>query len=750
MATAEIGPEPARVADLPGRSMLILYGSETGNSQDIAEEIGRNAQRLHFKTRVDEMNGAQLVSYLDPDSLGTLTLADWHGEFACLWLLRPHNQPSSTLLQYTLVVFVISTTGQGDMPRNSGTFWKSLLRKKLPPGCLGAVRFTTFGLGDSMYIKFNWAARKLHKRLEQLGAVEFYPRGKPTSRTRMDERYMPWAADLRKKLLDLYPLPEGLAPIPDDALLPPRYTVTLASSLDTPQSQNQDQSIGGYTNGHAVGPAAQEAQPKDTQTTTAVEDLIQKTTSITITEDPPRTNGAKIPRAAVGDPPPHPGGQDASLELNERVTPETHFQDVRLVRLAIDPVPNGPPTIHPFDSLTIYPKNFPQDVQKLIDLMDWSAIADLPLSFTPASSSPPSSGQPSLPRGLHIDPCRPTTLRDLLTHNLDITCTPRRSFLKDMSYFSSDEYHRQRLLEFTMREYTDEFFDYTTRPRRTILEVLDEFTSVRIPLAHVLDMFPVMRGRDFSIASVARRPSGSPTSPDPSSPAPAPAPAATKTSVTLLIALVKYKTILRKIRQGLCSRYLESLTRPGTPLRVTLNRSSASLHGPTHARRPLCAVATGTGVAPLRLFVEERLSHASSGAAPVGDTAVFFGNRSRDADFHFRDVWEDLKTRYAAADSAKTQDPAATGGRFDVHTAFSRDPSAPRQYVQDVIRQHPSTIRAMAASDAIFVVCGGSLKMSRAVKEAVKDCLRGDAKAYPDDAAVEAAFARLTWWEEIW
>ncbi|GKT85348.1 NADPH-dependent FMN/FAD containing oxidoreductase [Colletotrichum tofieldiae] len=84
MTTPETGPEPARVADLPGRSMLILYGSETGNSQDIAEEIGRDAQRLHFRTRVDEMNGAQLVSHLDPNSLGTLTLEGWHGVVACL------------------------------------------------------------------------------------------------------------------------------------------------------------------------------------------------------------------------------------------------------------------------------------------------------------------------------------------------------------------------------------------------------------------------------------------------------------------------------------------------------------------------------------------------------------------------------------------------------------------------------------------------------------------------------------------
>ncbi|TQN69663.1 NADPH-dependent diflavin oxidoreductase 1 [Colletotrichum shisoi] len=733
MTAPTTGPEPARVADLPGRSMLILYGSETGNSQDIAEEIGRDAQRLHFKTKVDEMNGAQL----------------------------------STLLQYTLVVLVISTTGQGDMPRNSGTFWRSLLRKKLPSGCLSTVRFMTFGLGDSMYTKFNWAARKLHKRLEQLGAVEFYPRGEADEQDSdgVDERYMPWAADLRNRLLDLYPLPEGLSPIPDDALLPPRYTVALASRSGAPRSQDQCSRV--FANGHAVEPAGQEAQSDDnTDATATVEDLTQKTGSMAITErSPSTTNGTEPP---CDQPPatllPIPGGQDASLQLNKRVTPVTHFQDVRLVRLALDPTRNGPPTINPFDSLTIYPKNFPQDVQKLIDLMDWSTIADLPLSFTPTlstsssfSSSPSSlssSGPPALPRGLYIDLRRPTTLRDLLTHNLDITCTPRRSFLKDMSYFSSDEHHRERLLEFTMREYTDEFYDYTTRPRRTILEVLEEFTSVRIPLARVLDMFPVMRGRDFSIASVHHSYPDSPPSPDPSQPAPVSTPAAPtrRTSVTLLVALVKYKTILRKIRQGLCSRYLESLTRLGEPLRVTLNRSSASLHGPVHARRPLCAVATGTGVAPLRLFVEERLSHSSSG---VGDTAVFFGNRSRDADFHFRDVWEDLGARYAAAaaasaSAAESRNSAATGGNFDVHTAFSRDPAAPRQYVQDVIRQHPSTIRAMAASDAIFVVCGGSLKMSRAVKEAVKDCMRGDADKYPDDAAVEAAFAGLTWWEEIW
>ena len=43
------------------RTALILYGSETGNSQDVADELGRMAQRLHFVTRVSEMDEIEIV-----------------------------------------------------------------------------------------------------------------------------------------------------------------------------------------------------------------------------------------------------------------------------------------------------------------------------------------------------------------------------------------------------------------------------------------------------------------------------------------------------------------------------------------------------------------------------------------------------------------------------------------------------------------------------------------------------------------
>lgn len=43
------------------RSALILYGSETGNAQDVAEELGSMAERLHFVTQLSEMDKVQAV-----------------------------------------------------------------------------------------------------------------------------------------------------------------------------------------------------------------------------------------------------------------------------------------------------------------------------------------------------------------------------------------------------------------------------------------------------------------------------------------------------------------------------------------------------------------------------------------------------------------------------------------------------------------------------------------------------------------
>jgi sulfite reductase alpha subunit-like flavoprotein len=74
-------------------------------------------------------------------------------------------------------VLVVSTTGDGEMPKNMAKFWRSLLQKSLRPDTLRGIRYALYGLGDRGYgDKFCAAARKLDARLQQLGAVPLIPR----------------------------------------------------------------------------------------------------------------------------------------------------------------------------------------------------------------------------------------------------------------------------------------------------------------------------------------------------------------------------------------------------------------------------------------------------------------------------------------------------------------------------------------------------------------------------------------------
>ncbi|OAR01126.1 hypothetical protein LLEC1_04459, partial [Akanthomyces lecanii] len=535
-----------KMAAAQPRSVLVLYGSETGNAQEIAEDLGRNCQRLHFQSTVEEMNAVALVRS------GPLKPALLHNE---------------------LVIFVISTTGQGDMPHNSSLLWKRLLQRRLPADCLAQVQYTCFGLGDSTYLKyvsdavptsftrlarvvnmehrFNWAARKLIRRLDQLGASTFFDTFEADEQfpDGIDGSFARWSESLSKHLLEKYPLPDGLEPIPQDVILPPRWSLE---------------------------PALRDIETGE--------------------------NGISSPHSSSTNEPPVDllpvlGGWTATVAANKRTTPDSHWQDVRLVSFDVPPRPEAAPgsdgdtaaemlRCQPGDCLTIYPKNFPEDVQRLIALMGWDDIADSPLDLSKCDS---------LPRGLHA-PLK-TTLRSLLLNNIDITAIPRRSFLKSMSFFSTDVYHQERLLEFNMPEYIDEYFDYATRARRTIIEVLEEFTSVRLPVARLFDIFPLIRGRDFSIASGGDQlyPGGGPPAVSAAQDPAASSPPTTR--VDLLIALVRYQTVLRKPRQGLCSRYIADMP-VGAQLTVTKKDAQSPIHGAANAQRPLIAMATGTGIAP--------------------------------------------------------------------------------------------------------------------------------------------------------
>jgi sulfite reductase alpha subunit-like flavoprotein len=414
---------------------------------------------------------------------------------------------------------------------------------------------------------------------------------------------------------------------------------------------------------------------------------------------------------------PIPSSSVAVVTKNKRVTPESHWQDVRLIELYFQHNNSKEKRkVRAGDTVTIYPKNFPEDVDWLLDRMGWIDSSSRPVSIQKSSREIKSTAvltSARRPKGLFDLPN--TTLRDLLIHNLDITAIPTRSFLDKIAHFASDENQKQRLVELTMSKHSQEFYDFVSRPRRTILEVLQEFNSVRIPAHAALDLLPVIRGRDFSIASGGYQNNG---------------PGRHNLSLQLLVALVEYKTVIRKPRQGLCSRYLKTLP-AGTALAVNI---SASQRPPPildeDTRRPMIAVATGTGIAPIRSLLFHRDSYYQK-----GEQLLFFGGRSATTDYYFSEDWKRLGVMVVPAFS---RDPFPGDGRLlDPYTnatgagmvteitagSLSYNYDSGKNYVQHHIRMHAKEVCMLLEKDAFICVCGNRGRMPASVRRAFQEAI---------------------------
>ena len=378
-----------------------------------------------------------------------------------------------------------------------------------------------------------------------------------------------------------------------------------------------------------------------------------------------------------------------TIEKNERMTPDTHWQDVRHLVLTS----KSKVDYQPGDVLKIHPKNSSDDVDQMLTQMNWNEIAGQPIFLTPNNPRLGSPVQSPPPMSL---PAPTTTLRELLTCHFDLTAIPGRSFFASIAHFTQDGFHKERLLDFTKPDYLDELYDYTTRPRRSILEVLQEFDSVKIPWQWAASILPELRGRQFSIASGGRLKKSADNS----------------ARFELLVAIVKYKTVIKKIRQGVCTRYIAEV-KTGTELRVSLQKGSLAMDG-DEVKRPIILIGPGTGIAPLRSLLWERLRwsqdqildgqvHEFSKSA---SNLLFFGCRNEASDYFFRDEWESLKEKMS----------------LNVHAAFSRDQKA-KVYVQDIVREHHKSVYHLLQQNCMVYVCGSSGKMPQAVRGALLDVL---------------------------
>ncbi|XP_031428742.1 nitric oxide synthase, inducible-like [Clupea harengus] len=270
-----------------------------------------------------------------------------------------------------------------------------------------------------------------------------------------------------------------------------------------------------------------------------------------------------------------------------------------------------------------------------------------------------------------------------LTYLLDITSPPSQRLLYKLSQIATQEEHRQRLL--MLATDNQEYVQWTNFFRPTLLEVLQQFPSVELTATFLLSQLPLLKPRMYSISSSHElRPN----------------------EVHLTVAVVNYHTQdgHGPLHHGVCSTWLNTIKE--RDLVPCFLYSSEGFHL-TEQSVPVILVGVGSGIAPYRSFWQQRLCNLS-GLAAVPMTLVF-GCRSAESDHLYKEEVLEMKRR---------------GVLGTISTAYSRQPSQAKMYVQDVLRNTlaEEVVQVLHQRAGHLYVCG-SLSMAGDVARTIEGIL---------------------------
>jgi sulfite reductase (NADPH) flavoprotein alpha-component len=188
--------------------------------------------------------------------------------------------------------------------------------------------------------------------------------------------------------------------------------------------------------------------------------------------------------------------------------------------------------------------------------------------------------------------------------------------------------------------------------------------------------------------------------------------------VHLTVSAVRYQTHGRG-RKGVASTFLADRVGDANYVKVHV-QPSHGFRTPANGDTPMIMVGPGTGVAPFRAFLEERLATGAKGR-----NWLFFGDQRRASDFLYEEqliAWQ--------------RDGFLT--RLDL--AFSRD-QAEKVYVQTRMLENGPELWSWLEAGAHFYVCGDAGRMAKDVDAALHAIVEKHGARTPEEA--RAYIARL-------
>ena len=188
-------------------------------------------------------------------------------------------------------------------------------------------------------------------------------------------------------------------------------------------------------------------------------------------------------------------------------------------------------------------------------------------------------------------------------------------------------------------------------------------------------------------------------------------PAEVGEEVHLTVGVVRFEHEGRA-RSGAASSFLADRVEEDGAVRVFVEHND-NFRLPNDTAKPIIMVGSGTGVAPFRAFMQQRVADEAS-----GKNWLIFGNPHFASDFLYQTEWQQF---------------AKEGFLHKYDFAWSRDQEK-KIYVQDKIRENSTALWQWLQEGAYFYVCGDAARMAKDVEQALLEVIAKEGNLSPDEA----------------
>ena len=287
---------------------------------------------------------------------------------------------------------------------------------------------------------------------------------------------------------------------------------------------------------------------------------------------------------------------------------------------------------------------------------------------------------------LHAPPDFPIgdrTLREELVDGVSLSPAPDMLF-QLFSYLTGGE-RKQKAKRLASGEDPDG--DATTMD---VLAALHKFPNLRPDPEAFIEALDPLQPRVYSISSSLKSDPG---------------------RVALTVDAVRYE-IDRRTRLGVCSTFLGGRIAPGDKIKVYVQKAQ-HFALPEDPAKPIIMIGPGTGIAPFRAFLRDRIA-----AKAPGRNWLFFGHQRSRHDFFYEDELVPMRS---------------AGFLTRLTLAWSRD-GKEKIYVQHRMREVGRDLWSWLNDGAHIYVCGDAQRMAKDVEAALVDVIAEHGGCSPPDA----------------